>query len=99
MIKPEPAAGSAWGRCQDRLVAFKDGLNEIYDGPYRQSCARTARDEEDLFMRMDCSEAPGVPKPETYYTAELKPIMYERFHQSHIRMGMEHSPLDTISCC
>src|SRR5699024_11603404 len=98
MIKPEPAAGSAWGRWQDRLVAFKNGLNEFYAGPYRQTFARTARAEEDLFMMMVFSEALGVPNAATYYTAELMPIIDTRFHQWHIRMVMEHSPLNTISC-
>src|SRR5699024_2809157 len=99
MTKPDPATGSAWDRWQTRLLAFKDGLNEFYAGPYRQTFARAARDEEDLFMMMVFSEALGVPNPATYYTAELMPIMYERFHDWHTRMGMEHSPLDTISCC
>lgn len=99
MIKPDPDTGSIWGRWQARLSAFKNGLNEFYAGPYRQTFARAARDEEDLFMMMVFSEALGVPNPATYYTAELMPIMYERFHDWHTRMGMEHSPLDTISCC
>src|SRR5699024_12456837 len=96
MIKPEPAAGSAWGRWQDRRVPFKDGLNEFYAGPYRQTFARTARDEEDMFMMMVFSEALGVPNPPTYYTAELMPIMYARFHQLHSRTGAQHAHLDTI---
>ncbi|HAV06941.1 MAG TPA: DNA helicase, partial [Pseudomonas sp.] len=25
--------------------------------------------------------------------------LYERFHDWHRRMGMEHSPLDHIACC
>ena len=93
------STGSFWNRWSARLKAFGEGLNEFYARPYRQTFARAARDEEDLFMMMVFSEALGVPNPATYYTAELMPVMYERFHGWHTRMGMERSPLDTMSCC
>lgn len=99
MITPHHAAGALWDRWRAGWMAFKDGLNEYYAGPYRRTFARAARDEEDLFMMMVFSEALGVPNPSAYYTAELMPVMYERFHDWHTRMGMEHSPLDSVSCC
>ncbi|MDC7103098.1 DNA helicase [Corynebacterium falsenii] len=61
--------------------------------------AKAARDEEDLFMLIIAGEALGVPNPASYYTLELLPLMYERFHDWHRRMGMEHSPIDGIACC
>lgn len=84
---------------RDRLTALAAGLNEYYAGPYRETFARAKRDEEDLFMMMVFSDALGVPNPATYYTVELLPVVYERFHEWHRRMGMERSPLDTMSCC
>lgn len=84
---------------RDRLTAFAAGLQEFYAGPYRETFARAKRDEEDLFMMMVFSDALGVPNPATYYTVELLPVVYERFHEWHRRMGMERSPLDTMSCC
>lgn len=84
---------------RDRLAALAAGLNEYYAGPYRETFARAKRDEEDLFMMMVFSDALGVPNPATYYTVELLPVVYERFHEWHRRMGMERSPLDTMSCC
>jgi len=45
------------------------------------------------------AELMGVQNPATYYTLELQPIMLERFHDWHTRMGMEHSPLDDFRCC
>lgn len=84
---------------RDRLAAFAAGLQEFYAGPYRETFARAKRDEEDLFMMMVFSDALGVPNPATYYTVELLPVVYERFHEWHRRMGMERSPLDTMSCC
>ncbi|MGE3189372.1 MAG: DNA helicase, partial [Vicinamibacterales bacterium] len=30
---------------------------------------------------------------------ELQPVLLERFHDWHVRMGMEHSPLDGFRCC
>jgi len=82
-----------------RLRALAAGLDEFYAGPYRQTFARARRDEEDLFMMMVFSDALGVPNPAAYYTVELLPVVYERFHEWHRRMGMERSPLDTMSCC
>lgn len=83
----------------ERLRALSEGLNAFYAGPYRATFARARRDEEDLFMMMVVSDALGVPNPATYYTVELLPVVYERFHEWHRRMGMERSPLDTVSCC
>lgn len=83
----------------ERLRALSEGLNAFYAGPYRATFARARRDEEDLFMMMVFSDALGVPNPATYYTVELLPVGYERFHEWHRRMGMERSPLDTVSCC
>ena len=31
--------------------------------------------------------------------AKLLPVVYDRFHDWHRRMGMERSPLEHISCC
>jgi hypothetical protein len=75
------------------------GLREFYVAPYRRTFARAGRDEEDLFMLLVFAESLGVPNPATYYTLELMPAMYERFHAWHRRMGMERSPLDHVGCC
>lgn len=72
---------------------------EVYSAPYRGAIARAKRDEEDLFMLMVFSEMMGVPNPASYYTLELQPLLLERFHDWHTRMGMEHSPLDNFRCC
>ena len=37
--------------------------------------------------------------PASYYTLELLPLFYERFHEWHVRMGMERSPLEGFRCC
>ena len=74
-------------------------LEEAYNAPYRSAIARAKRDEDDLFMMLVFSEVMGVPNPASYYTLELQPLMLERFHDWHVRMGMEHSPLDTFRCC
>ncbi|GAA3712913.1 hypothetical protein GCM10022377_28390 [Zhihengliuella alba] len=82
-----------------RLSAFAEGLREFYMAPYRRTLARAQRDEEDLFMMLVLSEALGVPNPASYYTLELLPVLFDRFHDWHRRMGMDRSPLDSISCC
>ena len=74
-------------------------LSEYYVAPYRGAVARARRDQEDLFMLLVFSELMGVPNPAAYYTLELQPILLERFHEWHTRMGMDHSPLDGFQCC
>ncbi|GAB2926103.1 cory-CC-star protein [Rheinheimera gaetbuli] len=72
---------------------------EAYNAPYRSAIARAKREQDDLFMLLIFSEMMGVPNPASYYTLELQPLLMERFHDWHIRMGMEHSPLDNVKCC
>lgn len=81
------------------LRRLDKGLREFYVAPYRRAFARAQRDEEDLFMLLVFAESLGVPNPASYYTLELLPVLYERFHEWHRRMGMEHSPLDNVQCC
>ncbi|WP_445429072.1 cory-CC-star protein [Alishewanella sp. HL-SH05] len=72
---------------------------EAYNAPYRSAIARAQREQNDLFMLLIFSEMMGVPNPASYYTLELQPLLMERFHDWHTRMGMEHSPLDNFKCC
>lgn len=74
-------------------------LREFYTAPYRGAIARAKRDEDDLFMLLVLGEMLGVPNPASYYTLELLPVLYERFHEWHTRMGIERSPLDGFRCC
>ena len=74
-------------------------LNEFYESRHRSALAREMRDEDDLFMLLVFSEMMGIPNPASYYTLELLPVLYDRFHEWHLRMGMERSPLDHFRCC
>ncbi|HJO10743.1 MAG: cory-CC-star protein [Gammaproteobacteria bacterium] len=88
------------GKKQKSLLArIEQGLHEFYVTPYRRSFARAQRDEEDLFMLLIFAESMGIPNPASYYTLELLPVVYDRFHEWHKRMGMERSPLDHVHCC
>jgi hypothetical protein len=84
---------------RERLNAALALLNEFYHSPYRGMIARSKRDEDDLFMLFVFSEMMGIPNPVTYYTLELQPILMEKFHDWHQRMGMERSPIDDLKCC
>ena len=84
---------------KDKIKAFFDGLDEFYHAPYRQTLSRAYRDEQDLFMLIVFAESLGVPNSMTYYTMELQPLLMEEFHEWHLRMGMEHSPMDSFGCC
>lgn len=81
------------------LQKLEQGLHEFYVAPYRRSFARAQRDEDDLFMLLVFAESMGVPNPAAFYTLELLPVVYDRFHEWHLRMGMERSPLDHVGCC
>lgn len=81
------------------LRRVERGLHELYATPYRRAFARARRDQDDLFMLLVFAESLGVPNPAAFYTLELLPVVYDRFHEWHVRMGMERSPLDHISCC
>ena len=81
------------------LAELEQLASEFYTAPYRSAVARAKRDEEDLFMLLIFSEALGIPNPVYYYTLELQPLLLERFHAWHKRMGMERSPLDHFKCC
>lgn len=86
----------AW---RDRLNRFAELVNEFYEGRHRGALARERRQEDDLFMLLVFSEMMGIENPASYYTLELLPLFYERFHEWHLRMGMEHSPLEGFRCC
>ncbi|MFV8783660.1 cory-CC-star protein [Microbulbifer sp. SA54] len=74
-------------------------LEGYYQGPYLRAVGRSVRDEEDFFMLLVFGESLGIPNPASFYTLELQPLMLERFHAWHKRMGMERSPLDDFPCC
>ena len=84
---------------RNKLKLALDLLTEFYHAPYRGAIARAKRDEDDLFMLFVFSEMLGVSNPVIYYTLELQPILMNKFHDWHTRMGMKESPLDSFRCC
>ena len=86
-------------RLRSGLRELRDFLHEYYVAPHRGAVARARREEEDLFMLLLFAEALGVQNPASYYTLELLPVLYERFHDWHTRRGMERSPLESFRCC
>ncbi|MGY3714450.1 cory-CC-star protein [Sutcliffiella cohnii] len=73
--------------------------DEILSVQHRAEVARELRNEDDLFLLVCLSETLGLPNPAFYYTLELYPYMMEKFHDWHLRMGMEKSPLSGFRCC
>ncbi|WP_392454790.1 cory-CC-star protein [Chryseomicrobium aureum] len=78
------------------LVAFYE---EVLSMPHRSEIARELRDQDDMFLFMLYSEMLGIPNPAYYYTLELYPYMMEQFHDWHLRMGMDKSPMTGFRCC
>ncbi|HEX7064827.1 MAG TPA: cory-CC-star protein [Bacillales bacterium] len=76
-----------------------DFYDQVISLEHRAAVKREIRDEDDLFLLLCFSEMLGIPNPVSYYTLELYPMIVERFHEWHKRMGMEKSPLEGIRCC
>jgi hypothetical protein len=74
-------------------------VHEVFAGRYRQTFARAQQDEEDVVLMLVLSESLGVPNPMSWYAVELLPVVYDRFHAWHRRIGLHRSPLDRIACC
>ncbi|ANU21144.1 hypothetical protein BBI15_13590 [Planococcus plakortidis] len=83
----------------DKLKKLIDWYEAVLEHPHRTEIARELQSEDDLFLLMLYSEMLGIPNPVYYYTLELYPYMIEEFHDWHLRMGMEKSPLSGIRCC
>ncbi|MCC5882576.1 MAG: DNA helicase [Halomonas sp.] len=96
---PDPSHDPRLERIRAWLSQASFFAEEVYSSRYRGAIARARRDEDDLFMLLVFSEMMGVPNPAAYYTLELQPLLLERFHDWHRRMGMERSPLDHFKCC
>ncbi len=79
-----------------KLVRFYE---EVLEMPHRTEVARELRDQDDMFLLLLYSEMIGIPNPVYYYTLELYPHIIEDFHDWHLRMGMDKSPLTGIRCC
>ena len=86
----------SWRERVTRLGAL---IREFYLVRHRGALARERRQEDDLFMLLVFSEMMGIENPASYYTLELLPLVYDRFHEWHLRMGMDHSPLEHFRCC
>lgn len=78
---------------KEQLQRFLHQYEEFFMSKYRSQLAREARQEEDLFILLAFSDMLGIPNPVQFYTLELYPHLYERFHQWHKRMGMDRSPI------
>lgn len=83
----------------DKMKLVIEWYEEVLSMPHRREVARELRDEDDLFLLLLYSEMIGIPNPVYYYTLELYPYMIEKFHDWHLRMGMEKSPMTGIRCC
>ena len=79
-----------------KLIRFYE---EVLEMPHRTEVARELRDQDDMFLLLLYSEMIGIPNPVYYYTLELYPHIIEDFHDWHLRMGMDKSPLTGIRCC
>lgn len=82
-----------------RLALAAHLAREAYVAPYRRTFARARRDEDDLLMVVVLAESLGVPDPVRFHTLELLPLLADRVHEWHRRMGMDRSPLEHVTCC
>lgn len=83
----------------EQIKKFIQFYEDVIRLPHQGEIARELRAEDDLFLLLLYSEMIGIPNPIYYYTLELYPYMLESFHEWHLRMGMEKSPLAGFRCC
>jgi hypothetical protein len=85
------------------LSELRTHLAEILRGAaftrYERDLRQQTAELSDLFLLLCFMEAAGMPNPATLYLLEVYPYLLEQFHQWHLRMGMERSPLDSLPCC
>ena len=68
-------------------------------GRYERELRQQTAELNDLFLLLCFMEAAGMPNPATLYLLEIYPYLLDHFHQWHRRIGIEHSPLDSLPCC
>ncbi|MGE0393176.1 MAG: cory-CC-star protein [Vicinamibacterales bacterium] len=68
-------------------------------GKYEREFRKQELALHDLFMLLCYLELMGVPNPATLYLLDMYPLLLDEFHHWHRRMGMPHSPLDSMGCC
>jgi len=83
----------------DKLKRAIQFYEDVISLPHKGEIARELRNEDDVFLLLLYSEMIGIPNPVFYYSLELYPYIIEEFHEWHLRMGMEKSPLSGIRCC
>src|SRR5690625_1175821 len=83
----------------DKIKKAIKFYEDVISLPHKGEIARELRNEDDVFLLLLYSEMIGIPNPVFYYSLELYPYIIEDFHDWHLRMGMEKSPLSGIRCC
>ena len=66
---------------------------------YERDLRQQTAELNDLFLLLCFMEAAGMPNPATLYLLEVYPYLLDQFHQWHLRMGIERSPIDSLPCC
>lgn len=84
---------------KSKITKLIEGYEKAISLSHHAAIKRELRDEDDLFILLCFSELLGIPNPVSYYTMELYPLLIDKFHHWHLRMGMEKSPLEEIRCC
>jgi hypothetical protein len=78
---------------------FAEILRGAAFAAYERDLRQRTAELNDLFLLLCFMEAAGLPNPATLYLLEVYPYLLEQFHDWHRRVGMEHSPLDSLPCC
>lgn len=68
-------------------------------GKLEREMRRQVLELNDLFMLLCYLELMGVPNPASLYMLDMYPLLLDEFHLWHRRMGIKHSPLDSMGCC
>ena len=65
---------------------------EIFRSKYRNLAAREYADRREAILFSCFPEVLGLPGPTGFFALELYPEMIARYHEWHLRAGMEKAP-------
>lgn len=84
-------------------MTWTDDLADIFRGAafggYERHLRHQTAELNDLFLLLCFMEAAALPNPAALYLLEVYPYLLDHFHEWHRRMGVEHSPLESLRCC
>jgi hypothetical protein len=83
----------------EKIRFFLRLYEEIFRSKYRGIAAKEFADAREVILISCFPEILGLPGPVGFFALELYPEVLQRYHQWHLRSGMEKAPEGGFKCC